>query len=114
VIFTVPAATPVTTPLPVTVAVAVLLLLHVPPETASLSVVVEPTHVNIVPVIAVAGPETVIVAVLAQPVDSVYAIVVVPSVRPETTPPAEMEPTVLSLLLHVPPLVASESAVVEP
>jgi hypothetical protein len=53
------------------VAVDVLLLLQAPPEVALLSVVVEPTHVNNVPVIDVAGAVTVTVALLAHPVDSV-------------------------------------------
>jgi hypothetical protein len=35
-------------------------------------------------------------------------------VRPDTTPPVLTEPTAGLLLLHVPPLVPSESGVVEP
>ena len=41
---TVPAATPNTVPLPLTVANEVLLLLHVPPTAVSLSGVVPPAH----------------------------------------------------------------------
>ena len=46
-----PADTPVTTPLLLTVATAVLLLLHTPPTVALLKVVVDPTHALAVPVI---------------------------------------------------------------
>lgn len=40
-----PADIPVTTPEPLTVAIAVLLLLHVPPGVALVKVMAEPTHV---------------------------------------------------------------------
>ena len=49
---TVPAVTPVTTPEPdPTVAMVISLLLHTPPEVASLNVVVRPGHTLVVPVI---------------------------------------------------------------
>jgi hypothetical protein len=52
-----PNATPVTTPVEdPTVAIAVLLLLQVPPEIASLRAVVRPEHTTVLPVIA-AGRE---------------------------------------------------------
>jgi hypothetical protein len=51
VIVTVPAATPVTKPVEVTVATDGLLLLHVPPGVASLSNVDAPTQVDELPVI---------------------------------------------------------------
>ena len=62
----VPAATPVTKPEPVTLATAGLLLLHVPPLTELLSVIVAPAHTVPDPLIvpAVALPFTVTVAVL--------------------------------------------------
>jgi hypothetical protein len=47
----VPAATPVTTPVEPTVATEVLLLLHVPPVTVSLKVVVDEVQTVAVPVI---------------------------------------------------------------
>jgi hypothetical protein len=47
----VPAAMPVTTPDELTVAIDVLLLLHVPPAVESISVTVEPTQVPDGPVI---------------------------------------------------------------
>lgn len=49
---TVPALTPVTPPVEVTVAVDVLLLLHEPPDVASLNVVDAPEQIAEVPVIA--------------------------------------------------------------
>ena len=52
-ITTVPAETPVTTPVPATtVARAVLLLVHVPPDTGWASDVVVPAHIEVVPDIA--------------------------------------------------------------
>jgi len=57
---TVPADTPVTTPLPEPiVATAVLLVLQVPPVVASLKVVVAPAQTDIVPVMDCANEETV-------------------------------------------------------
>ena len=68
--FVVPAATPFTIPeSKPTVAVPVLLLLHVPP-TASLSVIFDPAHTFIVPVIAAGNGLTVITALTIQPVGS--------------------------------------------
>jgi hypothetical protein len=66
----VPVAIPKTTPLaePI-VATDVLLLLQVPPVTASLRVVVAPAHKEVVPVMAVGTGLTVIVVVTAQPLD---------------------------------------------
>src|SRR5258708_7833975 len=48
----VPADTPVTTPFASTVVTALLLLLQLPPAGLLLSVVVLPTHTDVVPVIA--------------------------------------------------------------
>jgi hypothetical protein len=48
----VPLETPVTIPVELTVAIAVLLLLHVPPVVASVSVDVPPTATVVVPEIA--------------------------------------------------------------
>jgi len=72
VITDVPGATPLTKPelLP-TVAVAVLLLLHTPPVTASLNAVVRPWHTVAVPVIAATPGLTVTVALVRQPVVNV-------------------------------------------
>ena len=104
-----PVTTPVDSP---TVAIPVALLLHVPPPVPSVSVVVNPEHTVRVPLIAVGNGFTVTMAVCIQPVASVYVIVAVPPDPPVTMP---VEPTVaLPVLLHVPPLVASVSAVVSP
>ena len=58
-IWQVPIATPVTTPVLLTVAIAVLLLLQVPPVVASLKALVPPTVVVGVPVIAAGAGLTV-------------------------------------------------------
>ena len=72
VIIAVPALTPDATPLkePI-VATAMLLLLHVPPIVASLSVVVLPTQTAVTPVIAAGSGLTVIIVVVRQPVPNV-------------------------------------------
>jgi hypothetical protein len=71
-IVAVPPATPVTTPVPVpTIATAVLLLLHVPPPDASLSVVVKPGQTTVVPVIGETVAFTVTVVTFEHPVGSV-------------------------------------------
>ena len=67
----VPDVTPVTTPVPgTTVATVVVLLLQVPPP-ASLNVVVDPIHTNVVPEIDDGNALTVTVATAIQPVPSV-------------------------------------------
>ncbi len=59
---------PFTTPEPEIVATAGALLLHaLPPDVASLSVVVEPTHTDSVPVMAEGSGLTVIFFVAKQP-----------------------------------------------
>jgi hypothetical protein len=60
VIVSVPAELPVTTPEPLTVANAGLLLLHEPPVVASVNVVVKPAHTLVTPVIAAGAAFTVI------------------------------------------------------
>ena len=50
------------------VAIAVLLLLHTPPEVASVSVVVRPTHTFVVPPIAAGFGLTVKLVTAKQPV----------------------------------------------
>ena len=69
---TVPAVTPVTIPvLAPTDAVPVLLLLHVPPVVAELSVVTAPVHTVDAPDIAAGNGLTVTTAITRQPVGSV-------------------------------------------
>jgi hypothetical protein len=56
VIIAVPGPEPVTKPVPApTVAMDVLLLLHVPPPAASLSVVPRPEHIEVIPVTGASG-----------------------------------------------------------
>jgi hypothetical protein len=57
--FAVPLATPVTIPDASTVALAVLLLVHVPPDTGCPNVVVLPIHKDLVPVIVAGVASTV-------------------------------------------------------
>lgn len=72
VIVTVPAATPVTSPLVLfTVARAALLLLHSPPEGVDTSVVMAPMHTVPAPVIAVGAVLTFTVVVTEQAVGKV-------------------------------------------
>ena len=109
-----PPATPVTTPVAEpTVAMPVLLLLHVPPAVVLARVVDEPRQVDGEPVIAANGAtETTVVAL--QPF-VLYVIVALPEATPVTTP-VEV-PTVaivLLLLLHVPPAIAQLSDEVPP
>ncbi len=67
-----PADIPVNTPVAaLIVAMAVLLLVQVPPDVASLSVVMAPLHIDILPVMAAGSGFTVAVTVVdvAQPAD---------------------------------------------
>jgi hypothetical protein len=67
VIIGLPAATPVTIPLLVPIVARVtLLLVHVPPAVASVSVVVKPTHTLAVPLIDAGSGLTVTTAVAIQ------------------------------------------------
>lgn len=62
-----PLATPVTIPVPgVTVAIDVLLLLHVPLATASENGVVDPEQIFVAPLIVVGEVSTVTVVVIEQ------------------------------------------------
>ena len=63
----VPNATPVTTPVPDTVATPVLPLDHVPPGDESPNVVVDPTQTDSEPVMAGGAASTVKVAVVVHP-----------------------------------------------
>ena len=66
------ATMPVTTPEPeFTDAIATLSLLHVPPPTRSLSVLLDPAQIFVVPAIAEGLVLTTKVAVALQPVDMV-------------------------------------------
>jgi len=113
----VPAEIPVTIPVEdPTLAIPVALLLHTPPEEASLNVVVEPKHRDSVPVIeAGTGYTVTIIDCGLHPSGSEYEIIVVPAVRPFTSPVDE--PTVATavlVLLQEPPPTASVNEVVNP
>ena len=112
----VPAATPVRTPVPVTiVAKAVLLLLHVPPDVALVSVAEAFTHTAVAPLIAPGVVITVTVLLTRHPAVSVYVIFVVPAAMPVAIPELAFIVAVgVLLLLHVPPVVALVNASVVP
>jgi hypothetical protein len=103
----VPEAIPKTVPVaePI-VAIEVLLLLHVPPVTASVKVDVAPAQTSVVPEIEVIGL-TVITVVAIQFVGAVYVIIAVPPVTPFTVPDVPTVAMPVLLLLHVPPDVMS-------
>ncbi len=98
----------------VTVATDVGLLLHNPPVVASCSTVIAPAHTFIVPVIVAGRVFTVTIALLLQPVGSVYVIVAVPGFIPLTVPVKFTVAIPVFPLLHVPPVVRSLNKVVAP
>ena len=111
-----PAARPVTTPVLVVIdTVNRLPVLQAPPEIASVSVVLAPIHIPVTPLITAGNELIATTAVRTQPEGIEYDIVAVPSATPLTIP---VEPPILAmpelLLLHVPPIVPSARAVVEP
>ena len=108
-----PAETPVTTPAFVTVAVAGLLLTHVPPIVGD-KVVVAFMHIEEAPVILTVGEAFTVTAdvVLLHPVEvSVKVKVAVPAETPVTTPASVTVATAGLLLTHVPPLVGDKVVV---
>jgi hypothetical protein len=108
---TVPAATPVTTPAFVTVALAVLLLVQVPLVVGD-SVVVFPTHTAVAPVIEAIGLALTVIAgvgVAEHPVvELVNVKVAVPAATPVTTPVFVTVATAVLLLTQVPPVVGDK------
>jgi hypothetical protein len=113
---TVPAATPVATPVVDTIeATAALLLLHVPPPTFPARVDVKPAHNVVAPVIELAAGFTETITMRLQPDAIVYVIVVVPADKPDTTPVVTTTDPIDGLLLvHVPPVLAQLRVVVIP
>jgi len=98
---------------PVTVAILVLPLVHVPPDVVLLSEVVNPSHTKGVPVLAVGAGLTVTTVVAEQPVPAVYVIVAVPPETPVTTPVPEATVAMpVLVVVHVPGPLASLSVVV--
>ncbi|MNE04046.1 hypothetical protein D3C87_1040970 [compost metagenome] len=100
-----PGDIPLTTPALLTVAIAELLLVHVPPEVGE-SVVVPFTQITLVPVIRTAVFAFTLTAGLgkdAHPPVLVKVNVAVPGETPFTTPAFVTVATALLLLVHVPP-----------
>jgi hypothetical protein len=98
----------------VTIATAVLLLVHVPPV-AGLNVEVEPTQIELLPVIDTTGFAFIVtldVYADTQPVVLVNLNTLIPSDKPVTTP-AFVTVAIEELLSHVPPVVGL-NVVVEP
>ena len=111
----VPTPTPVTTPVPDTVATEVVLLLHVTPVVTSDTFMEKVWQKGTLPVIAAGCVFTVTIFVATQ-LPIVYDIVEVPTLilLAVTVPSVPTVATVVVVLLHVPPPVASVSAVVAP
>lgn len=115
VIVAVPGAMPLTIPVDKpTEATEGVVLVQVPPETVLVSVVVVATHSEAVPPIADGVALTVTIAVREQP-ETVYDIVAVPAVMPETTPVPDITDATPGLPDdHAPEGVASARVVVLP
>ena len=109
-----PAVTPVTTPDPApTDATAELLLVHVPPASASLNVIVKYWQTSVVPVTGAVGLTTSAAVTEHNPPPVLYVIVVVPPATAFTTPVDGLIVATAGLELdHVPPGVASVNVVV--
>jgi uncharacterized protein (DUF362 family) len=105
---TVPPLTPVTTPPLVTVATAVLLLVHVPPV-VGLSVVVDPSHMVLAPVILTIGFTLTVNGAVATEVHpllvKVYVNVAVPAETAVIKPALVIVATAVLLLVHEPKVV---------
>ena len=114
-----PAVTPVTTPVDDPTVAFAELLLHVPLDVTSLSVVVAAGQTVVVPVIELTvGSElfTVIIDVaycVPQPLVTAYDIVVVPADTPVTIPDEAPIVACAELLLHTPPDTPSLNVVVD-
>jgi hypothetical protein len=98
-----------------------LLELQTPPAVALVSVVVEPTHTPVVPVIdATTGNPLIVTAVVTELVQPfafvyVYVIVALPAVTPVTTPVIELTVATAVLLdVQEPPAVVFVNVVVDP
>ena len=111
-----PADTPLTKPLEEpTLATAVLELTQIQPVESDVAVTDEPTQILSCTAIADGCGNTVMVRTTIQPVQGLYVITTVPAVWPIKMPVVgRIEPTVVSLLLHVPHGVASLATIVFP
>ena len=116
VIFALPAMLPVIIPVVLPMfAIVKLLLSHVPPAVALVTVVVEPIQTLNAPAEATGTIFTVSTAVLVQPVDAVYVIIVVQGATVVTKPvPAAIVATEPVELSHVPPATLFVRVVVAP
>jgi hypothetical protein len=105
---------PVTSP-PLTVAMPVLLLLHTPPPTPSLSKIVLPIHTAVVPPMAVGARFTVIVLLTVQLPPREYVISDVPADMPVTIPVEKpIVATPVLLLVQPPPPTPSLRVISDP
>lgn len=101
------------------VAIAGVLLVHVPPGVVCVSVEVSPSHAESVPPIGAGAGVTVTTLLEVQPAVSEYVMVAVPGAGVEDTPvttPVD-EPTVameVGLLVQLPPGVLLLNVIVEP
>ena len=102
-----------TVPDGVTVAMPVLLVLHVPPPVPSLNVPVDPTQYADGPVTGEIAAPTVNATVVVHP-PCEYEIVVLPVATPYTTPVTDTVAALVLLLLQIPPPVRSVNGVVDP
>jgi hypothetical protein len=108
---TVPGLTPVITPALVTVAIPVLLLVQVPPE-VGLTVPVMLMHIEEGAVTVGFGFTVTVVVVLLQVVVAFVKVkVALPALTPVITPALVTVATALLLLVHVPPVVGLNVAV---
>lgn len=80
-----------------------VVLVHVPPAEGLAKVMVMPTQVGMLPVIAGGKGFTVTTLLVKQPTPSVYVTVAVPGTIPETNPPASIVAAVLPDMFQVPP-----------
>ena len=111
----VPVVTPVTTPVAEPIVTSLPDVLQLPPGVPSATVIIEPSHTAVGPVITAGSGFTGMVAVVAQPVPIEYVIIEVPVVTPNTTP--LLDPMVaipVEPLIHVPPVVGSVSVPIRP
>lgn len=105
----VPPATPDTMPVDPTVAVPVVLLLHIPPVVASVRFVVAPAQTEAVPPITAGKRLTVNGLVAKHPPATVYVIIAVELVMPVAVP--DEDPMLITAgleLVQVPPAGAEE------
>ena len=114
-----PAATPVTTPLELIVAIPGLVVVHVPPAVVEVAVIVPPTQsveaVTDMGLTFGALTTTASIADFAQPLASVtvYEIVAVPELTPVTTPVLELTVAMFVRLDdHTPPVTSLVSVIV--